>query len=807
MMTSPDSVQKSRIGGISPEPLQNPIENVQAPKLRNPEYQISPSLSTLQEMSAEELTSVKHLVIGRADGKCRVEFLQDVNLLRCNIDECLALDSNGKITFYPSGNPPPLGQGLMVACRCVVNGHIGASSKSLKRHCAKEGTIFHEYRGNTWTYLAHTGDFERESMGSTTSSDNDGSSISGSSSLSDSESVSDSDGELARPVVRAGRRIDETSPVSHDKSPVFSPPSNIHWTPADHSHSPPNHPGVVPTSTRPPVVLPSGDQERIQLPYKLREAVPKNHAEIAFLPATHASPRRQPIFVVKKEVSATHRSISAPKAQEKQDSSLLLGRSFRVGWGPRGTISLPSFSELSDLKETSVERSGVHVTIARPFFNQQDVGRVEQFCNNLQSVSLIDRTNVRIGAAIPDLGRPLLKGPALDKLAAGIAAGAAPGSRQFYDALRLATALFVADSDAQFDNPEEEECFRSQFRRRKLGEWIDAQVKSTSDNQSNRQPVLRALIEHRLDDALRLCANENNTELQRIVAACGSGNIVGDLLSGADTDDVLRLLMGEVENLLREPTYLSRDSGTTAKNPAALAWKQLLGVFFFYACPSDFTAEDVVRHFAQRLYSIQQARQEGALPTYASVANVSDATRFGDVMKRGHRFEDALLSLLIAFANKESPSPSMLHPHASTYWAEDYATPFLLLLVVRAAGLPRSAAFREYEHHAIMGFAAFLEQHDLWFWSVFVLEFIESDESRRLAVERVLACHRTEHRSAEADRVLDWLGVDTAAMLRTDSEFQGYAPLPEHNAPTLESLAKLQAALAAFCSPKRKQRG
>lgn len=193
-------------------------------------------------------------------------------------------------------------------------------------------------------------------------------------------------------------------------------------------------------------------------------------------------------------------------------------------------------------------------------------------------------------------------------------------------------------------------------------------------------------------------------------------------------------------------------------------------------------------------------RGENAFPPFGErlSGDFLRSQRGRDVFHLATRFPDATLLVLQAYSQHGSLSPLALHPCASSYFASDYFCPFLLLLQMRALGLPRSAAYRVAEHTALVGFAEQLQRQDaLWYWGVLPLSLIEEETARRTAVEAFVRRGASRPFHADAKRVfeqcgvcLQWLEKAVPESITADEE--------RANAPSMTTLAMLLQSLREF---------
>ncbi|KEG15119.1 nucleoporin [Trypanosoma grayi] len=839
----PPSPARALLGGSV---VSTPDAAPHAPICTSSDYILDPPLRVLQEFTVQQLQGVHDFSVYRRDGKCSVRFLEPVNLVRCDVSDVLALRQNGEVKFYPdTAVPPPLGNGLHVRARVTVNGVVGMTAAELRERCHKEGIIFDSYdtTTGTWVYTANVDDGDL--------ADEDGY-------LPEIERLS-TYGESLDGVVYTPAPLD-TSGWSQRATPVPPPPA-LHTKalpPASLARvsSRPDQSSVLPVRTHEVSVrgqvahydvsneTPAATD--FELPYDLpdiHEAAPRERKGVLVMKEPHAE-TYAPVYVVEKERSKMYEVNASIVSQSTMAG---LARSFRCGWLVGGCLAAPTFAWLRDGtegKQVVEEVRGANVIVANPFFAHASrdhylqscaISVLRTVCRYLHLVEGTANHSDHFSLAAVNLSRQdssvSLSKEKLRELVVAIDAVRservsemeASTTRQAKTVLNLLDALYgLPEADKAESNAIAETRYLTQLRRRNLNAWLKGEL-SFMDTWAQEklemnatQQLLCKLLCRNLREAVPIAKAAGGAELSRVLGICGDGNQFGSYVKTADTDRldadvnvrdrVVSLLSGIVEPFIAHPVYVrSRDGAAVAVVPLTATWKQLLGIFAFYGCTPDTSAEDIIDAFLERLRA-PASRQENAFPPYADriPQDMLNTARGQDFLARGDEFQDAALSILEGFAKGLAPASSALHPHASSYCATDYLTPFLILVAVRALKLQRTVAYRDAETKVLLGFTAALEcLTESWFWALLPLHMIEDTICRKLAVESHL--RRNAYRfknstcSSNADykHIMELLKVDVLLLEpeRPPEEARLEAP---PNAPSIRTHTSLQDALSRF---------
>lgn len=809
------------------------VASIHSPKC-SADYDLSPPLSELSAMPASQLSAVPNFRVSRKDGKCSVEFLSAVNLVRCSIDECLVLHEDGKVDFYPTTSPKPSrGEGLMVPARITVHRitegqtDLAEYKQNLRAFTeAKLGGVFNSFdpSNHSWTYLLNT---ERAPQDAAPSKED-----ASSSSSDEAEEVSSSEATDDRGV----------SPHSaKGASPLMEPPQVTPVPRQDLQALSPTRLRIAPQNTAPCWEQLGSKSDRpndFALPFAVPP--PRRCASIEARETVWFSPMRvrghDAVYVVapQKSTSLHHLHDNKRKDVVVRTPEMLLGRSFRVGWGINGQVALPTFSRLNDIsRQSPPEVEGLRIKICVPMQAASSTAATKL----VQALKNIVGTEASGQEGIPRLSisalcqgdkkflsesllRSLLLAVSSEKKNAPtcIIDKVSEAAQQHLSRfIRLCIALFaLPDDDKPFDSPEQEQDYLDQYRRRALCEWVDNAMRSepTLPPKSPRERVLWALLRHDLDAAQAAALEAKDSELNHMISMCGHGNTVSGAIASADKllsqsqdsefQRIVRLLIGEAAPFLQEPSY-KNSAGVLQPNPKAVTWWQILGVFLFYACPPTMQIREVLSNFLDRLQCNE--RPEGALPAYCSRLSSEEARteRGRNVIEYGKQFQDSMLYLLSGFVNDGTYSHALLHPQSSSYFAFDYTVPFVATLVLKLVGKQKSSWFCDAERAAIVGFASNLEAQGQWCWSVFVLMFLDDERIRATAVMDMLYHHARDSVDDREISLLSSFGIDHASIVRSlssrgESTFILQAPQP--NAPSPETVVALRQALSRFCATK-----
>ncbi|RNC54109.1 putative ATP-dependent RNA helicase, partial [Trypanosoma cruzi] len=558
----------------------------------------------------------------------------------------------------------------------------------------------------------------------------------------------------------------------------------------------------------------------------------------------HQIKRHDPVYVVKKTDSKMY---EMNRSLVSKSTMASLGRSFRCGWQHYGLIAVPCFAWLRDgteCRRMDEEVPGARVSVVNPFFAHATskhylqscaISVLRAVCRYLQLVegSSDKQGNYQLFAVnlCRESSSVSLSTEKLRELVAAIDALRcerpspleASTARQAKTLLSLLDSLYgLPEADKAEGNAIAEKRYLTQLRRRNLNAWLKDEL-GFMDNwteetveMNSTQRLLFKLLCHKLREAAFIAKDEGNKDLFRVLGICGDGNQFGSYVAAADTnrmsaepdvrDRVVALLSGVVEPFISHPRYERSENGEVVSMiPLNATWKQLLGVFAFYGCSPDTSAEDIIGAFLERLRA-PSSRQENAYPPYAEYVtpDMLHTTRGRDFVARGDELQDAALSILEGFAFGTAPAASALHPHSSSYCATDHLSPFLILLSVRAMKINRPDNYRDAETKALLGFAATLEcLADSWFWALLPLHMIEDLNSRSLAVKNFLCRNVYRYKkgsygsNADFKRLVELFKLDMSLLNPKEPpvEFPFEKPM---NAPSIRTHTSLCEALERF---------
>ncbi|KAH9593174.1 Nuclear protein 96 [Trypanosoma melophagium] len=765
--------------------------------------------------------------------------------------------------------PPPLGHGLRVRARVTVNGVVDTTADELCALCRRNGYLFDSYdsKKGTWVYTTNISDDEEDDTDDDDDDDYDMVDVDIKEIKDEDkfppeiERISTYGESVDDDVVHTPAALN-MSKCSRQLTPTRTgvvPPASLTriFSRADQS-------SVLPVRTqgvtvRDQMVLQGMSNENvavedIKLPYNL----PDIHQDAplerkgAMLIKGSLTEIYTPVYVVKKTNSKMYEMNASVVSQSTMGS---LGRSFRCGWRLGGNLAVPLFAWLRDGTENRKnpdEVSGAQVSVMNPFFAHATsknylqscaISVLRTICRYLHLVEGSCGTDDHFSMVFVNLCRQSsnvsLSSEKLRELITAIDAVRCERisvmekstARQAKTVLNLLDALYgLPETDKAESNAVAENRYLKQLRRRNLNNWLKGELSFMDSwteedlGMNSTQKLLCKLLCHKLKDAISIAKTTGNTELSRVLGICGDGNQFGSYVATANTksldedisvrERVVSLLSGVVEPFITQPRFkrLAQQEKNNNSNdvvsvvPLAATWKQLLGVFAFYGCTPDTPAEDIIAAFLDRLHA-PASREENAFPPYADhiAPSMLKTTRGQDFIHRGDEFQDAALSLLEGFTMGVAPAASALHPHASSYCASDYLTPFLILVAIRALKLERTENYKDAETKVLIGFSAALEcLNDAWFWALLPLHMIEELNARVLAVKNCL--RRNALRFKESNNYTnnaDYRHI--VELIKADVSLLEPECLPEEaplqtpaNAPSIRAHTSLQDALRKF---------
>ena len=857
--------QQSQFAGLPPSrPLSAAAEaadsNAAAPQCSNPGFVLSPSLEELATYTPEKLRRVSHFSVRLRDGSCEVRFLDPVNLVRADVGAVLRLSHDGRAVLYPTrATAPPPNSGLNVCAEVRVRDEAGELREELMRHCREVQGNFVGYRQGWCVYrLNDAGRSGAE--GARAAAANATAATSETSGLHPLTIVHDDDDAYSHNLDDT-RDDDEMSDRDVDVADgsASSLEDAAHRTEATPAAA--AAPTAVvrrftasrptPAAERRPTAVSSVGGGEFELPYELPDMSARSKVEPFAVKLGAARPSAEPrvLYVRAKESVIQRTYVNHPGALRGSEKTVrgMLARSTRASWSGAGTFAFAAHAELRDgadadgavpevLGDRAVAETPFHwhkpanraltqcaVSLLRLFLQHTDVAVGEagvacpQACIHLHR----DRSHNTLSAE-----KLLVVQKAVEDMAASHRATLtrieALSTRQTIAVVSLLSALYaLPEADDALPNAVEEARYLRQLRHRNLAGWLKQELATFLDETrtaalSPAEELVQIMLCHKLREARASARSIANEELARVVRVCGEGNQFGgyvEMAKGGFRDGeevrqrVVGLLSGKVEPFLTDDEYTGvRDSAAEVRPvPSAATWKQLLGIFTFYGCAPDTSAEDIVLTFLDRLRA-PSSRKLNPLPPYAERVDAQTlrTKRGKDLVQRGNAFQDAALLLLEGFANGSAPPARCLHPHASSYAGTDYLTAFVIVAAVRAIELPREQTYRDAEVSVLLGITAALECNDeTWFWGLLPLHLIESAADRQDAVRsfckrnamRAAALKSQGGRNVDYDRLLSLLRVNAAWLEPVVAPAEETRKAPE-NSPSVSTHAALERALA-----------
>ncbi|CCW71133.1 unnamed protein product [Phytomonas sp. Hart1] len=843
--------------------------NLSAPTCDNFEYRTVPSLEELSVLPPNELRNLSSLEVSRKDDKVRIEFCEPVNLVRTNISDVVSMDRDGRVRFNPKGDTSSH-KGLNVKAIVTVNRVINMTEDQLRETCRAEGSRFISYQNNTWRYAVNDSDeaigtslYERPSHHQANLSIQKG---------DDDDDDNDEDVGVTSPNLQTNNKVDSSCGIVTQafsgevelplKSTQLIPPATLSSAKITVNKT------ILP-SLRPSRELSSLNKQVFKLPYVLPvmgiKSTKQSVATIPYFPMQDSEP---PVYYVNFKSSVVHENfVSGSTLRKHSGSSMVLARSFRANWHISGLLAYPSFAAMRDGLETKQDVDEVHgsnVVVGYPFRWTTPSTKPLTAClisvlrlltrymwvlsnsnhfsgTKVKAASQKDHYGLLHISLSREKSSMMLSKEKLEEILSIVAeksshkASLSPTEfcslKQCQSVIGLMSALYaLPEYDEALPNAQDEARYLRQLRRRELSNWLSNELhdlvnRSSGVYPSRSEELVQIILSHKLKDASRLAEDLNESTLARVIGVCGDGNQFEQYVEMAREgfpngsvvrDRVVSLLAGKVETFIQEDEYTfekrsSQGSDSIVAHHNAATWRQLLGIFAFYGCRPDTSAEDIIREFMNRLRT--SPRRAKSLPFYAEKLHgeALESRRGRDAVRRGHAFPDAAFLLLKGFLEGGAPPASGLHPHASSYSSTDYLSPFLLLCAVRALPLPRGRPYKDAETAVLLGLAGQLEMSgEGWFWALLPLHMIESDPARHRAVRdfcrrnalqaRELRGRPSENAAAaEFDKLLGLLNVDEA-------ELEPVVPPVEQpkevlvNRPSLKTQEILQKAIGSMQS-------
>eukprot|EP00042_Codosiga_hollandica_P040406 m.347387 g.347387 ORF g.347387 m.347387 type:complete len:1706 (+) comp55855_c1_seq1:1-5118(+) len=501
----------------------------------------------------------------------------------------------------------------------------------------------------------------------------------------------------------------------------------------------------------------------------------------------------------------------------QSDYGFVLGRSFRVGWGPNGQLVVPSSSPTSSVLKIHQVHAGekashphaqagnanfirrlkscmeVQRTAKRIGFHSQSNDMEDAFESDQEDQRPYRRCHsVSEGHDIISALRPLFEADASDSIDAQVA----------LTALNLVDALWCCPSP--FSQPYASE----QFRKSRLTEWLrriptrlytgPTGVLSDPQNATDDESALTAIF-----DSLSVCDLAGAVKTALSKKDYHLGMMISQLFGNEGTKTLVHQqleywIKSAATNFinLNRIRIFALCAGRLVLPDLALAvidgldWKRAFGLCLWYKCAMSDSIADAVGAFdtiCATAYDDFHVNKPHPRPAYQRDAAVFAAGSINSSLRSLWQGADDVCYRLLKLYSSSVQNPyrfeSVLVPETHSANLLDLQLSWHLLTILQSSASHSLPAHRHVQ--LCVEFAWQLELLGLWDSSIFVLEHIPDASVRRFAIADVL--DRNSHKANSA--FLKQLAADSLDVsyerielaLATHAKYQGrYASQAEH---------------------------
>ncbi|XP_066286606.1 nuclear pore complex protein Nup98-Nup96-like isoform X2 [Branchiostoma lanceolatum] len=500
--------------------------------------------------------------------------------------------------------------------------------------------------------------------------------------------------------------------------------------------------------------------------------------------------QRQPMLLPWKE------TVTNEKQSLVADAALMMGRSFKVGWGPNWTLvrcagpdkdgeaperkketsipfsilpkSTPRLAKLGTSSPFSVVMERVDVA---PHFVVQDKVTVANHVAHLEvelETSLCSTEDHPCPVFVPTPGVGALHQHAEVAGRNKENCGVRHPERESADHANLVLSLCVAlwgDLPDQDREDGENGLDRTSYayhmaRREAVSHWLMNQAQDTIQQEvqdskfkegGHTDAIFSLLSGRQISQACSLAQQSGDHRLALILAQAGGSHFPREVLGKQLSDwEELKADRFISDSRLRVYALLAGKPVWPATNGEIntcenLDWKRALAVHLWYLCTPSATVPEALHLYLQAFTKKSEFGEYAnpPLPPYLERSSY----RSGDQEEDRYVIRDMCYHLLQLYADRSHQLDRLLAPTTSTPNQLDYRLSWLVCQVLQALDYTHLSEHHLNTIHA--GYIAQLESLGLWEWAVFVALHI-TDNSRRELVTKELLCRHCSLSEEEA---------------------------------------------------------
>lgn len=441
-----------------------------------------------------------------------------------------------------------------------------------------------------------------------------------------------------------------------------------------------------------------------------------------------------------------------------KDPILSLGRSFRVSFGPDGSIVMPTFatrpldgsahnvqrastddrySSLSMVSVKKIQVLGVPNTTSGNFIDLQYIKPLETSLSSPLTYTTIDNRNVPTTSlnndyqTIADIISQYITDAERQAQASNLNHSMKMTQQQHLLVWKLVQALFASEGETFKSQNYVEEIYRKRLLTKWLREAVSGAVQSQMDHQGSNYlaQIYSLLTGNRIAHASRLAMENRDFMLSTLISQAVSETGMQDYVhtqlrewqkSGAN-DFISSQRLRILELICGESVDCENDKDQAQDNEK-LDWKRLFGVQLWYRTKPHQLISDAIQIFEDDNFDVR-----------AHPAHVEEIVLNKHVAPRGmshqHMLQqrrDICYHVIKLFCDNCHSLRSTLDPLTASYDMLDYRLSWHLYQVFKALHL----FSEEISHEIHMNFAFQLQQAGLWHWAVYVLTHLEIPEER-----------------------------------------------------------------------------
>ncbi|EGG25304.1 putative nucleoporin 98 [Cavenderia fasciculata] len=716
--------------------------NPHAPILTKPGYYCRPSLRELESMTESELASVREFTIERK-GYGSVMFLGSTDVRDLNIDEIVTIDVR-EVSIYPDEETkPPVGQGLnkrsMVTLQqCWPKASDGSYRKSenylaryknaLQRKAAEEQFTFIEYDGVSGEWRFKVEHFSKYSAPDDEFEDEDGEGEQQVQQQPQQQLISPQQPIISskpKPKFSANISLDNDNeteitglPSKYMKIPNQKRILNENKglfnvdVPSNQSQIAPIQQPKIPVYD--PLVLnnPNTKVQRILSPINPTfEQINLQSPKSTILKPSHFNTRQvqsqeQPFKKAQQLESSSAAKIKLDSKQfdvkvaskdsifkglvnngQKTDASLILGRSFRVGWSPNGQFIVPSGKSIKTLTISNITTQST--TKVEPI--------VKSLKNHLTNSSVCSKDNRQGWFTLSKVQEQLQ---------------AYSNDDHYKHIWKLIVSLWGTEPETAYSE--------EMKRKLNLNQWLKDVIAPIAEKE---QQQIKKKANHNYLEVL--FSNLSAKKLKESIALANANKdyrlaIMMTQLWGSNESKILlteQLRLWEEQGMLEKMDVkrieiiklLAGDIDEVYQN--VNDWYRSFALDFWFRYSFDHPLSEVIKSYD---ISFLNGISKSPLPTYTNINSNED-----------NLFFDPCYLLLKLFSNERFDNfKALFYPENNGLDHFDYWLPWSLYTVLRS--LPslnkQSDLSNQYLLHS--SFATQLERLGLWQWSIYILSHI-----------------------------------------------------------------------------------